>query len=210
MIKLTNILKEIRIKNANIPPFIFPKDESWYVALKTKDSINKIKPELINQGYPKDNLEHELKRYNEKVYLYWDSNHHGQNNGGFFCEPIDDIDAEYADYDYYKLIDLDNLNEIKIRSVNRPDLHTNEGLLDFLNQNLQEFIKHEGVWHQNLDSLKLKLRNGSDNKTEIAWEPWGGINLAYHWLCLKEDLPDGGSDEWTETEFKGVKFWRLT
>ena len=106
------------------------------------------------------------------------------------------------------MIKLTNiLKEIKIRSVNRPDLHTNEGLLDFLNQNLQEFIKHEGIWHEHPDSVKLRLRN-HDGKTEITWNLFG-IDLTYHWLCPEKELPGPGSGEWERTEFKGVEFWKL-
>ena len=52
------------------------------------------------------------------------------------------------------MIKLTNiLKEIKIRSANRSDLHSNESLLDFFNQNIKEFIKYEGI--DTADSLIL-------------------------------------------------------
>lgn len=113
------------------------------------------------------------------------------------------------------MIKLTNiLKEIKIRSANRSDLHSNESLLDFFNQNIKEFIKYEGIdkWYDgDPDTLKLVLRNTPDNKTEIAWDLFGLYSSTHHWLCPIEELPDPGSDnQWVKTEFKGVKFWRLT
>ncbi len=112
------------------------------------------------------------------------------------------------------------LKEIQIKTLNSVSPHnSNEGLCNFLNQNVQEFIKHENIdaWHENPDILKLKIvKNHSESgKTEIRWinqydTVFAYVEVeAYHWLCPKENLPNPGSFAWVVTEFKDVKFWKL-
>jgi len=116
------------------------------------------------------------------------------------------------------MIKLTNiLKEIKIRNVNKPDLSTNEGLCDFLNQNIKELIKKEEItddennedaayFIDNVNDLQLKLGGGEDGN-EIIWND--EIGISYHWFCPEEDLSDGGSFEWEEDELNGAEFWSI-
>jgi len=121
------------------------------------------------------------------------------------------------------MIKLTNiLKEIKIRSANNRNPHTsNEGLCDFLNDNIKDLINQENIinmeddvdegdveyWTINdVSSLKLELSGGDGN--EIIWDGVE-IGVSYHWFCPEEDLPDGGSFEWEEDELNGVEFWTI-
>ncbi len=115
------------------------------------------------------------------------------------------------------MIKLTNiLKEIKIRSANNNNPHTsNEGLCDFLNNNIKDLIKKENISNDDdnddidyfvntdIDDLKLEL-SGNEND-EIIWND--EIGISYNWFCPEEDLSDGGSFEWEEDELNGVKYW---
>ena len=116
------------------------------------------------------------------------------------------------------MIKLTNiLKEIKIRSANNNNPHTsNEGLCDFLNNNIKDLIKKENISNDDdnddvayfvntdINSLELEL-GGGDDGDEIIWND--EIGISYHWFCPEEDLSDGGSFEWEEDELNGVKYW---
>jgi len=104
------------------------------------------------------------------------------------------------------------LKEIRIKSLNKPNLSTNEDLCDFLNQNIKEFAIHEDIyswwdWNTAVPKLEVTPSFGTGNKTEVRFDEFG--YESYHWLCPKEDLPNPGSYYWDKTEFKGVEFWKL-
>jgi len=97
-------------------------------------------------------------------------------------------------------------------NTNNTVFNSNEELCDFLNQNIKELIKHENIvnnWEVNdVDSLKLLVvEDGDAGDTTIIWSE--EIGVMYHWLCPENELPDGGSFEWKEIEFKNTKFWTL-
>lgn len=48
--KLSKILKEIRIKNVNNPQNLFPKDEAWFMQVSSDDYF-KTTNELFRQGF---------------------------------------------------------------------------------------------------------------------------------------------------------------
>ena len=202
--KLINILKEIRIINVN-KPTIYPKDKKWYTTIN-KDNYKHILDALANDkfAFVPDNLRSKMGDQSFELEDEWLLVYDLESVG------IEYIYDEEEFEDKYEKIE-NNLNEIKIRNINNFRINSNEDLLDFLNQNIKEFIKHEKIdeWYDgDLDALKLELCEGDDNGIEVTWNEFAG-EMSYHYLDTEENLPDPGSGEWKKGEFKGVEFWKL-
>jgi len=108
--KLSKILKEIRIKNVNNPQNLFPKDEAWFMQVSSDDYF-KTTNELFRQGFKIVDILENGDFVNDSYLLVYDLQ---VVNWDYDDEHVQ-IEYAYAGYKEIK----QPVNEIKIRNVNK-------------------------------------------------------------------------------------------
>ena len=114
-----NVINEIRINNVNKPTH-FPKDETWYTKVSTREDVIKLTKYLLDNGYPS----HSRPSYIEKIlngefptYPYNGDYYFLHHKGAWIMSGQDWFDTWV---NIPKYIPFNIINEIKIRNLNKP------------------------------------------------------------------------------------------